>query len=113
MTPLERAKAILYELIPAMTKGDLFMPPHIRNPLIARIAAEIHAAVAEAQRWIPVAERLPPGGDEVLIYTADEGFIYLGYFDPHNKSWCADGVIDETLRSATHWQPLPAPPEGM
>ena len=74
----------------------------------------------EANRWIPVAERLPDDGVPVLV-------TYLGYYD--NKPY-SDGVAkwkienngynggweweldgDEVKVQITHWRPLPEPPE--
>lgn len=113
MTPEERAsriiKSSLWEYIDPCLSPERI--GEICDETESIIADEIHAAIAEATRWIPVAERLPEPGDEVLIYAADEGFAYLGCYSPHNKSWCADGVIDDVLHGATHWQPLPPPPE--
>jgi hypothetical protein len=49
-------------------------------------------------RWIPVSERRPEVGQEILCFF--EGEMYLGrYVDWPNWNDC------------THWMPLPEPPE--
>lgn len=64
---------------------------------------EIAIAAIKAQderRWIPVAERLPDIGIEVLVYSEDDG-ICVDYYD--GASFGYYGV--------THWMPLPEPPK--
>lgn len=55
----------------------------------------------EERRWIPVTERLPDIGIEVLVYSEDDG-ICVDYYD--GASFGYYGV--------THWMPLPEPPKG-
>ena len=59
--------------------------------------------------WIPVSERLPEKGKEPVLFYKKEIGIDIGYL-----------VIEDTLMfdgigvgwvHATHWMPLPAPPE--
>lgn len=73
--------------------------------------AEI-ARLREAERWIPVTERLPKDGERVLIrepwcqkdwlevstYEAETGFVGDTFTGYHS--------------SVTHWRPLPHQPEG-
>lgn len=51
-----------------------------------------------APRWIPVTERLPEENDAVLVVWKD-GDIGLAFM--HKDDW----------DYATHWMPLPLPPE--
>lgn len=74
------------------------------------INEQVVAILAETQRWIPINKMLPRAGDEVLIWVADEEMTYLGYYNPHNKSWY--DVIDDVLHGVTHWQSKPPPPEA-
>ena len=55
----------------------------------------------EERRWIPVAERLPDVGIEVLIYSEDDG-VCVDYYGGDSF-----GYYD-----VTHWMPLPEPPKG-
>lgn len=71
---------------------------------------EYIAELEAAQRWIPVSERLPELDQDVLAIV--EGDIVTGHF---YQQW--DGEIyfssdDEgAMMVATHWMPLPQPPE--
>ena len=84
----------------------------------SRLLSEIER-LKEAQRWIPVSERLPKNNTPVLV-------TYIGYND--NKLYSNDTamwsiefndycggwrwVLDdsEIIVKITHWMPLPAPP---
>lgn len=67
------------------------------NMLCEEGIAEIENAPA-ANQWIPCRESLPEDGEEVLCYSSDWGAVvtYRDRFD---------------LLHATHWMPLPSPPE--
>lgn len=54
----------------------------------------------EANRWIPVSERLPDSTDWYLCY--DGHYVYTERF-----IWARDW---RSARTVTHWRPLPAPP---
>ena len=54
----------------------------------------------EQRRWIPVTERLPDIGIEVLVYSEDDG-ICMDYYGGDSF-----GYYD-----VTHWMPLPEPPK--
>lgn len=67
-------------------------------------------------KWIPVTERLPEGG-ELVLCIGKRGGMFLGY--PSKFLSVSDGSIYCSVpnarsgRHATHWQPLPDPPEEM
>ena len=84
-------------------------------------AAEKRIAELEAaQRWIPVTERLPEDGNDVLV-------TYLGYTDKkpysddvakwslelngYNGGWLWSLDDSDVEVEITHWQPLPQPPQ--
>ena len=62
------------------------------------------------QRWIPVTERLPENGANILAYMSDE-------FESHiipAKVFGVTGFYDclnVNHSRITHWMPLPEPPE--
>lgn len=58
----------------------------------------------ESRRWIPVSERLPEYGQEVIIYTGNTlKPIVIAY-----TFWKADY---DTWLHVTHWMPMPEGPE--
>ena len=61
----------------------------------------------EAQRWIPVNERLPEPNTETLVLT-DAGSIGQGYTGPATGHWCSGGFV--MVPTVTNWMPLPDPP---
>ena len=59
-----------------------------------------------ASRWIPVEERLPEEGVEVIVYSKGVGVIPdISYV---KGRWIWDAGI---IKNVTHWQPLPKGPE--
>ena len=70
-----------------------------------RIIQKGRAKHEPAQRWIPVSERLPDYGVEVLVAViqADGGrTIDIDYMDE----------VNAFAGSCSHWMPLPEPPKG-
>ena len=63
--------------------------------------AEAALREQEERRWIPVTERLPDIGIEVLVYSEDDGI-------------CVDYYVGDSFGyfDVTHWMPLPEPPKG-
>ena len=78
-----------------------------------RYLEEENARLREAQRWIPVSERLPekPGKCEAYIPRLDElpfDFVDFGIGFEGHKFFLHGMDITEFV---THWRPIPQPPE--
>ena len=61
---------------------------------------------AAATKWIPVTERLPEKGEDVLVYTLTHDVRKAHCYG--DRQWFAhDGI----WRVVTHWMPLPEAPK--
>ena len=71
--------------------------------LIEAQAAEIEKLKAQVPRWIPVADKIPPDQEEVLVLTQSKNGVRTvdkGY-------WAIDHFIHRGRSEVTHWMPLP------
>lgn len=75
-----------------------------------------------ARRWIPVADRLPIGGDdsgeicENVCLLMDDGTVSCGWMNGITKKVYYlnardDFIIKAPITRVTHWMPLPQPPK--
>ena len=68
----------------------------------------------EAQRWIPVSERLPEEGQRVLVWNCASNPSHVATFTsggrPENMWHYNDGYDDPAcwVDGVTHWMPLPS-----
>lgn len=69
---------------------------------IAELEAE-NAALKDAQRWIPVGERLPEEAQEIYAREYNGIFTHFKY---------SKRLYEIFIRHYTHWRPLPQPPEA-
>jgi hypothetical protein len=85
------------------SNGNNWNTRPIEDALNARIAE-----LEEAQRWIPVSERMPDNWESVLtidISKSTRGPV-TAFFNPETSLWSAHfGDL-----WVTHWMPLPEPP---
>ena len=77
---------------------------------VAALTAEL-AAAREAQRWIPVGERLPEVGVRVdILRTCPDGYDYQNGCLTADGYWWSE-ILACKLKHVTHWMPLPPAPE--
>ena len=106
---MEREKAI--RILDPVTTGEALAEIEYYNGFTGKTAAVqavsdacVLAVAAlreqEERRWIPVEERLPDIGIEVLVYSEDDG-VCVDYYGGDSF-----GYYD-----VTHWMPLPEPPK--
>ncbi len=62
--------------------------------------------------WQPI-ETAPKDGTEILVvYPRQGGVMQLVYWRHHYRSWMSKGETVSGLETnATHWMPLPEPPQ--
>ena len=92
------------------------LPSGQTDAIILQRLAE-HAEIErlrEAQRWIPVNERLPEDMTEVLALhglcvTTAKYYHYCGLLSKHG--WYQIDGMKLGVSWATHWMPLPEPPQ--
>ena len=92
----------------------------LRKPIFPHELVDPTEAVADylldngvtVQEWIPVTERLPEKGQEVLVFDTRENWTGFAWLRP-DETWTALGFdFPFDLGEVTHWMPLPQPPKG-
>lgn len=67
----------------------------------------------DANKWIPVTERLPEDDGEVVLVCGIRKGIYTAEFRRHaNYTWFHKLNSKCHHCEPTHWMPLPEPPKG-
>lgn len=109
----EPEDAVLPAAKPVLESPDLTPVDHPKSEPSTTVTdadldykAMYHAAI-EAQRWIPVGERLPENEQDVLTADAHHHVREACYHSPHEQFGSPEGE----LVFATHWMPLPLAPE--
>lgn len=86
------------------------------NSVYASEAISMAIKALEAQRWIPVSERLPEKRTSILVYHSISGLTDEAWFFKHIRHPLHEDDIDvqdQYWSDVTHWMPLPEPPQGV
>lgn len=79
---------------------------------IARALADIEAeALAQVPRWISCEERMPPDGEDALVYAPARGVDWATFDEDNGGRWLWQYSGYGILSEVTHWMPVPSPPE--
>lgn len=67
--------------------------------------------------WIPIEEKAPPNGENVILFDGNEVFCGYRYSTCGGFDWSGqgcDGICYGWYEKdpITHWMPLPEPPDG-
>ena len=99
---VEIVKKAAYSSLPSNTE-DFHLNMFVTNLLSHGVTV---------QKWIPVTERLPEKGEEVLVFDTRENWTGFAWLRP-DETWTALGFdFPFDLGEVTHWMPLPQPPKG-
>ena len=99
---IEIVKKAAYSSLPSNTE-DFHLNMFVTNLLSHGVTV---------QEWIPVTERLPEKGEEVLVFDTRENWTGFAWLRP-DETWTALGFdFPFDLGEVTHWMPLPEPPKG-
>ena len=64
-------------------------------------------------QWIPVSERLPEDGVDVLVsWGTPEGELLIAHWRADEREWFDDEGKRVPAVGVTHWMPLPEPPRA-
>lgn len=79
------------------------------------IEQERNALLKSIPRWIPVTERLPEAGADVLVMFPNNMAVAsrdMGEWVVNSgDGWCTDVNLSDDEKEPTHWMPLPTPPK--
>ena len=99
---VEIVKKAAYSSLPSNTE-DFHLNMFVTNLLSHGVTV---------QEWIPVTERLPEKGQEVLVFDTRENWTGFAWLRP-DETWTILGFdFHFDLGEVTHWMPLPEPPKG-
>jgi hypothetical protein len=90
---------------------------HCGKPILTQLCDALEAETTRAEkaeaenRWIPVSERLPENGIDVLLYWSNDAQNekYVDIERYHIDHW---ETLDRPWIRAISWMPLPEPPKG-
>ncbi|HBS6851496.1 TPA: DUF551 domain-containing protein [Klebsiella pneumoniae] len=94
--------------VDVFARGANWMRQHIiDSTLAAATQSPGSEPAAEPGKWIPVSDRMPGNGIQVLVSDVS-GHVFVCH---HDGSFWVDFRVGIGKRCITHWMPLPAPPK--
>jgi hypothetical protein len=66
----------------------------------------------EAQRWIPVSERMPKVGSDIWAYSDADGCCWTAYVADDEDYPIVDDLLHLPIQRVTYWMPQTKPPES-
>ena len=84
--------------------------PHELVDPIEAVADYLLDSGVTVQEWIPVKDRLPESGKEVVMIALRWGEVDIGWCE--EGRWGSEFVNEYDDGEVTHWTPLPQPPKG-
>lgn len=98
------------------SRGDCNTREQVQGMFEAMLAAAPQLPGSEPAtvpgKWIPVNERLPEAGGDMIVFT--DGIVMSGVSYAKKKGFYIQALEyddDEPVDSVTHWMPLPAAPQ--
>ncbi len=103
-----REKEQIQQALDVCADGDNYVSPDGMITALDYVEAMgmAIAALREQPRWISVEERLPEDFGYYIVFS-EENIVGEAEWDGHTFCW----IANENLAFATHWMPLPEPPE--
>lgn len=100
--------------ISLLFNGKMYADGTIQNMWVTWKAAKAQAV----PQWIPVSERLPAYGDDVLIVAIGETVAVNNVYEFKKSNFSSEDYFDSNgedgdyyyTRGVSHWMPLPAAP---
>ncbi|HBZ1409446.1 TPA: DUF551 domain-containing protein [Klebsiella pneumoniae] len=112
MVPKEPTKEMLDEFDSIIDYGAEDSQDAWRRLLAAAPQSPGSEPATVPGKWIPVSERLPEAGGDMIVFT--DGIVMSGVSYAKKKGFYIQALEyddDEPVDSVTHWMPLPAAPQ--
>lgn len=116
MVPVEPTEEMNKAGWAAMNEHDAINPTY--RAMLAAAPHEtpapnsVQSVVTVSDTWIPVSERMPEAGGDMIVFT--DGIVMSGISYAKKKGFYIQALEyddDESVDSVTHWMPLPAAPQ--